>query len=371
MNKFEFKILQGLSEFQDVIDPWNELFETCGSRNVHACHRLVSAFVERFANSQVFTVACAFDGDQLVAGLPLFYAQKMGVFSSLTTLANPWVANPGVLFSPNHDPNAIVDCLIDGFDTLDSPALKLDWIPDDHPAYAAFFNWGQANGASQSQVERHTVGKTILADHWDQFTADWSKSRRKFIRKSEQKLSDLGTVSLVCIHDLDRSEVNAYFDRSLAIELSGWKGAEGTSIQQDQAAEGYYRDMIDVLHPQKRLRFFGLELDDELIAFDFGFYKDRVASSVKISYSPKFTECSPGHVLNALVIRHMIAAKDTDWVDTVGAITPATARWCEDSFRCMQLDFGYKTWLNRGRVQFMDFARTIKSVAKSFRSAQS
>ena len=30
MNKFEFKILQGLSEFQDVIDPWNELFETCG-----------------------------------------------------------------------------------------------------------------------------------------------------------------------------------------------------------------------------------------------------------------------------------------------------------------------------------------------------
>lgn len=377
MNNYQLKLIRGVDQFKACAAQWDQLLAASRCHHANLQAELLASFVEAFSDGRPMVVVCVCDGDRWVAAFPLLLSRQAGVISTAETPNNCWSMGKTLLLNQqdvaqeNSDhgdkTHQIFSLIAEGFVQLGSPLLIMDWISGEDDANRRFIKWAEEQAFSVELVTRYQSGKTILKSSWEQYTSEWSRSRRRFVRKSESNLQEKGKTELVAAHELSLDEAMGLFDQCLAMEVRGWKGQSSTAISQTPAAERYYRDKIRILHKHQSLLFYVLQVDGKSIAFDLGYKKNRVATSLKISYDPDYAAYSPGHVLNAFVIREMIAGGEIDWIDTIGELTPATKRWCQESYPCIRVRIATRGWLNHRLVQASGWLRTIKSVAQSMK----
>jgi len=161
-------------------------------------------------------------------------------------------------------------------------------------------------------------------------------------------------------HLQDWSEVQRVWNECLQVESLGWKGQNGSDLASNYKAKTYHEKLLHELYQTGELRLYTLELDDRLIAYDLGYVKQRVATSMKVSYHPEFTAYSPGHVLNSLVIQDLIQKQEADWIDTVGELNEANSKWCRESYLCQRVEVSLNSWVSRTTVRSREWLRAIK-----------
>jgi len=78
-----------------------------------------------------------------------------------------------------------------------------------------------------------------------------------------------------------------------------------------------------------------LQLDGKILAFEIGFRSHRTYYSCKIGFDAAFSKFSPGQLLTYFQLRNWFAGNEIDRVDTIGELSQATGKWCDQTLsRC-------------------------------------
>ena len=104
----------------------------------------------------------------------------------------------------------------------------------------------------------------------------------------------------------------------LALEHSGWKGAQGSALASHQATARMFREALFGAAGRGRLERLTLSLDDEPIAMLANFITPPGAYSYKTAFDERFARYSPG----VLVQRENLALLDRRgiaWCDSCAA----------------------------------------------------
>ena len=130
-----------------------------------------------------------------------------------------------------------------------------------------------------------------------------SRLRRKFrseLRRRRRRLEEKGRLTLEVS---DGSEgLDELLEEGLCIEGSGWKDAEGTSINARPATRRFYVEVAHWAAEYGLLRLAFLRLDGRALAFDFCLEYDKTHYLVKTGYDPTYAKFAPGMVMRYLML---------------------------------------------------------------------
>jgi CelD/BcsL family acetyltransferase involved in cellulose biosynthesis len=184
-----------------------------------------------------------------------------------------------------------------------------------------------------------TVGYRIIADSmhrspyvvvnetgWDAYQSGLSKKLRKDLRRSKRQLEQEGQLTLeVC----DGPEnLNERLKTGFSIEGSGWKEAEGTSINSHPVTRRFYTEVARWAAEHGGLRLAFLRLDGQAIAFDFCLEYHKVHYLLKTGYDPAYARFSPGKVLRHLMLARAFSERLAIY-DMCGGVEPYKQRYTD------------------------------------------
>ena len=135
---------------------------------------------------------------------------------------------------------------------------------------------------------------------WDAYQSGLSKNLRQDLRRRKRRLEQEGRLTLeVC----DGTE-NLYerLEEGFGIEGSGWKEAEGTSINAHPATRRFYTEVAHWAAEHGSLQLAFLRLDGQALAFDFCLESHKIHYMLKTGYDPAYAGFSPGKLLRHLML---------------------------------------------------------------------
>ncbi len=142
--------------------------------------------------------------------------------------------------------------------------------------------------------------------------AELGNYERKRRRLSED--SDLEILSLAQTDDLD-----AWLEKFMSLEASGWKGRGGTAIACNQADRLFFSEIAREGFRRQRLRITCLSLDGQPVAGEFNMVAGEGIFSLKIAYDERHARSSPGMVLAIEGVRRLHQQDQIRWIDSCAA----------------------------------------------------
>jgi CelD/BcsL family acetyltransferase involved in cellulose biosynthesis len=355
-------VIRSLSEFEACHAQWHDLYNRSSQRQATARHELVAAYWQAFlstASVQIHVITEPTSG-RWIAALPTYQHRLWRMLPTSQNFSSPWCLGLTGLVSSEHDTTLLVKQLLASVGRTGSMMLTLDLVSHEDHFVQSLLESRSAGTRLVNLVDLFRVGKTMLEPTWEAFAKDWSKKRRRFIRRACDQMSEVGRYQMKPLHSAAWSDIESAWTACLQVESCGWKGQQGSDLASNPPARMYYETLLRSLYQTGELRFYGLELDERLIAYDLGYLKQRVATSLKVSYHPDYTDYSPGHVLNRLVIQDLIEKQEADWIDTVGELNDANSKWCRDSYPCQRIEVSLDHWASRTTVRSREWLRAIK-----------
>jgi CelD/BcsL family acetyltransferase involved in cellulose biosynthesis len=130
----------------------------------------------------------------------------------------------------------------------------------------------------------------------------------------------------------------ARFETFMAIEDSGWKGANGTSIRRRTGYDPFFRELVRSASRGKQLAWYTLRADDRPIAMYLAMRTHDTLWLPKIAYDESFAAHAPGMVLKHNVLLESLGHPGIRRVDNISA-TPWVRLWKPSSvsFRSLML----------------------------------
>ena len=141
----------------------------------------------------------------------------------------------------------------------------------------------------------------------DEFRARLGDNFRRNLRKSGNRL---GREPGASIRFLAGAEADpALLERFLALEASGWKGREGTSIERDPSLLAFYRALVGRFAASGWLEWHFLEIGGRLAAAHLAVRFGAALVLLKIAYDEEFARLGPGSLLFERVVERELASK--------------------------------------------------------------
>jgi CelD/BcsL family acetyltransferase involved in cellulose biosynthesis len=121
---------------------------------------------------------------------------------------------------------------------------------------------------------------------------DWIKGKKRSeLRRQRRKLGEeLGVEAEV----VDRSDTAAAIDDFLALEGSGWKGEQGTSLASERGSTDLFRGMCESLAAAGRLQIRALRAGDRDLAMTCDLAAGSTLFGFKSAYDESLRRYSPG-----------------------------------------------------------------------------
>lgn len=124
------------------------------------------------------------------------------------------------------------------------------------------------------------------------------KSFRARLRRKLHNLEKEGTVTF----ELHTTDFSAALQEFFALEAAGWKGARGSAIALHQNLVQFYSTVAAAASQRGHLRLYGLRLNQQLVAMQFGVAMQGQYYAPKVAYDERFARFSPGQLL----VRHCL-----------------------------------------------------------------
>ena len=164
----------------------------------------------------------------------------------------------------------------------------------------------------------------IDGNTWDAYEKGLGKNLRKSLRRCRRRLEEEGRLTLDIFdgtEGLDELLVEGF-----RIEGSGWKGAEGTSINAHPATRRFYTDVAHWATERGWLRLAFLRLDGRTLAFDYCIECNRTHYAIKTGYDPAYERLSPGKVLRYLMLARAFSEEFASY-EFLGTFAPWKQQW--------------------------------------------
>lgn len=353
---FESRVFQTPESLAAYRESWNGLWERSDSHSARSRYESLDLFVKHFGRQRDLHVATVFDGQKMVAALPLLIGKKKGV--PVAELPNcSWSYCGDFLLDQDYYQPAVIDSLMEGVNQAPVLATWLDWIDIGREKWNLFQTYLLSHRYAFHGKERFKVAVINVPESAEQFQSSQSKNHRKKMRKASRLLHQLGDVELV---DYDRSDLQHQLDIALDMEHRGWKGEQGSSIRACPEMESYFRELATALHRTGCFALQFLVVAGKPIAYDMGSLVKGVRASQKVSFDPEFAKYSPGQVLVGMQMEQAIDGNSIRQFDTIGPTTDAIRKWTSESYPMGRLFLSNQRWTSKLSVRAMSqLAKTL------------
>jgi CelD/BcsL family acetyltransferase involved in cellulose biosynthesis len=165
---------------------------------------------------------------------------------------------------------------------------------------------------------------------YEDITEKFSRNFRSNLNKARNKLAREQGVVFRSV--TSQPELASSFAEFLEIEVSGWKGANGTgtAIKLHPDLVQFYQSLIDELGPCGTVMINSLKVGDRPIASQFCIKDDDTLYVLKLAYDENWSRVAPGNMLLERVIQEGIRSKAFQRVNLVGD-PPWFKDWQPDS----------------------------------------
>jgi hypothetical protein len=240
---------------------------------------------------QSILLACVIDNKQLVALLPLepqggnHYHSLKHLYTSLSTL---------LLAEENKE--QIVECLATGLSKLPLEFLQLDPVADDDANLKLLQQKLELNGYS---CERHFKFYNWLHRTEGQTFADYMAARPSRVRNTvDRKMRKLKRE-----HGYN---IRLFSDKNLHQGIVDYNSVYTASWKAEEQFVEFIEGLADKLAQNSWLRLAVLYIGDVPAAAQFWFVANGRASIFKLVYDQFWKKYSPGTILTAYLMRHVI-----------------------------------------------------------------
>lgn len=152
------------------------------------------------------------------------------------------------------------------------------------------------------------------------------KQSRSRLKNYYKKLERHGTPTFT----VTTAFTEAWFERFLEMEQTGWKGARGGAVACNPTVKEFYRRALSQAAAAQQLRVYSLEVGDELVAMEIGLtVNERRYYSPKVSYNERFANCSPGQLLTRHIVNDLVQ-EEFELYDFLGPRARHKCVWAGD-----------------------------------------
>jgi CelD/BcsL family acetyltransferase involved in cellulose biosynthesis len=157
---------------------------------------------------------------------------------------------------------------------------------------------------SAKEAAKPTYSLNVTGTFDDYFKA----LSQKFRRTTRGEWNKLARLPSACYRRHDNDEAVALWPEFLAIEDSGWKAKEGSSIRRIAANyQAYYDSLVRLLAASGRLYLFFLEVDGVRIAGSFAYRDNDTLHVAKAGYREEHGGISPSNLLMLHIFQETMA----------------------------------------------------------------
>jgi CelD/BcsL family acetyltransferase involved in cellulose biosynthesis len=295
--------------FTALAEEWNALLG--GDSMPFDCHEWYLAWWRAFGAGSELKICLARRGDELVAVLPLH--TDAGGLAALANVHSP-VCRPIAADADALDA-ALAAAFGDG-----RHGLELFALPTVDPALAVAERHARQLGMPQLAEPIHVSPIVDTSGDFDEWRAGskprWGAPIERFRRKMGRDHE--ARFDIVEIPE----DIDAQLDRGFAVEGSGWKARNGTSILSSPDTAQFYREVAHAFAARGELRLSGIELDGDLAAFDLTLLHRNKLYLLKTGFDERFRKLAPGLVMRLSIIErcfelgldaHDLLGDDTEW----------------------------------------------------------
>lgn len=356
-----FLALHDLAAFLALRDPWDELAERDPSPFL--THAWLASWWAACGTGQAVAAVLHGPRDEVLAGALL----RRGPGGALHAAANAFSDDWGAVARDPASRRTLWRALAD----TRSPALVLANLRDDDDRAAAASAL-MAAGRRVHQQPRHASPFIRLDGSLDEVLAARSANLRSQVRRRTRALESMGRLALTTT--TDGANVATAFEAFVAVEGSGWKDRAGTALAADAAARRLYEGFAHRAAERGWLRIHLLTLDDRVLAGDFGIVIGDQAFMLKTGYDVEHADRSPGLVLRAEVIRHLIG-EGVRGYDLLGGADDYKLRWTDETRQRTTVrgfagiaGLAPEAWSRAGRPAAVRTRDLVRSAADAVRS---
>lgn len=169
---------------------------------------------------------------------------------------------------------------------------------------------------------------TIEGTSWEEYESGLRRKLRSEIRRRRRRLEDKGRLTLEVFDG--KEGLDELLDEGFRVEGSGWKDAEGTSINARPATRRFYTEVAHWAAERGLLRMAFLRLDGKALAFDYCFEYNRTHYLVKTGYDSAYGRFAPGMVMRYLMLERAFF-EGLNTYDFLGAFDSWKQEWTATS----------------------------------------
>ncbi len=305
-------------KIQDRIEPlvpeWEHLARYCNA-NPFLWPGWIGAWWHAYGKGHLQTLA-AYQNGRLSGILPM--QQNRGVLSSTTNSETP-------LFGFLAANEAAVHQLVDALTSQKARRIDLHLL---HPVVEGISPArATADASGYRVITRSTQGSpyvTIEGTSWEAYESRLRGKFRRELRRRRRRLEEEGWLTLEVSDGTEG--LDELLEEGLCVEGSGWKEAEGTSINARSATRRFYTEVAHWAAERGLLRLAFLRLDGRALAFDYCFEYNRTHYLVKTGFDSAYGRFAPGMIMRYLMLKRAFS-EALDTYDFLGSFDTWKQEW--------------------------------------------
>jgi Acetyltransferase (GNAT) domain len=279
----------------------------------------ISAFMEtQIKESESWICLFAYEKDRLIGVLPVIAARSLGAMGfRLLLLKTPFdlmhTGSVDCLTLPGRE--ELMGVFVDYLSRMPRTwsVIRIREIPELSTTLLHLAKPGKRLEAIafKSGAENYIEVPTDLAIFYERLSSKFKSQ----LRRGLKKLQEFPDLQFSC-RDESRS-VDENMRRFEAVENTGWKGRENTSVKAMPANARFFQLAAERYAASGWMEWNFMEGDGTTIGAHYAVRVRRTVYLLKIGYDERYSKSTPGNVMLEKVVEHACAAGDVDEISLV------------------------------------------------------
>jgi Acetyltransferase (GNAT) domain len=314
--KTKWEFAPAIECFEQMSADWDALNRARGN-HVLLDSKFVGALVRHFATPDVLL---AIRNDSTRPGMALVQRHRPGFWQIFTPEQAP--LGP-ILLTGNDSDGEIARELMT---SLAGYPMQLAILAQD-PEHSAWFPAGE--DSHLERFEFFKTGRILLEGTFEDYWAGRDSNLKKNLARRRRRLSELGHMELV-VHRNEEAMAACIREFGM-LESSGWKGLEGSAVNENNIQGRFYRDMFERFCATGETLLFHFLLDGKVIAVDLCLLRGDMMVALKTSFDETLKALSAPIVMREDIIRLLYREGQCKKIEFYGRVLEWQTKWISNT----------------------------------------
>jgi hypothetical protein len=321
---------------------WDALNRACFN-HILMDSRFVGASLRCFGRDQVLMGTLE---NSAFSGMALLYKSGPGIWQTF----QPAQAPLGLLIlGKNQD---IQKTMMDLLSSLPGPAVQLGVLQQD-PDFSHFSDI--ASGPLVELLDYIQTPRLFISGSFEDYWNSRSKNLKHNLTRQRKRLAEQGRRLDLLVHR-DSQDVQGAVREFGQLESKGWKGQEGTAIEESNPQGRFYREVLESFCATGEGLIYQLLLDGKVVASDLCLVRNGMLVVLKTAYDETIEKVSPALLMRQDILQTLFEERRIAVVEFYGKVLDWHLKWTDQVRNMYHINFFRNTLVAR-----------LRGLVKSFR----